>query len=269
MTRLLGKVALVTGGGAGLGKAIAMRLASDGAYVFISDVDSEAGKLAAEETGIAFLEHDVTDQASWLGVIRIIEDQRGPLTTLINNAAISGSPDCASPENTHIADWRRVLAVNLDGVFLGCKSAIPSMRKAGGGAIVNISSTAALLATPFATAYGASKAAVRQLTKSVAQHCAEERLGIRCNSIHPGVVLTSFWMKHAQARAEKSGVTVEQLIEDAEIKNPMGKLATPEDIAAACAFLVSDEARHVNGAKLVVDGGVVSCSTFRSRSKLT
>lgn len=268
MSSLAGKIALVTGGAAGIGKAIAVRLAKEGACVFISDVDAEEGRQTAEASGLVFIQHDVTDEAEWLRTIRTIEDQRGPLTILINNAGIAGSSDLASPENTTLSDWRRVFAINVESVLLGCQAAISSMRKAGGGSIVNVSSTAGLLATPFATAYGASKAAVRQLTKSVAQHCAQERLGIRCNSVHPGIVRTSLWMRHVQATAQKAGTTVEAVIEDAELRNPMGSLATPEDIAAACAFLVSDEARHVNGTKLVVDGGVVGCSTFRPRPRL-
>lgn len=266
MLPLSGKVALVTGGAAGLGRAIALRLAAEGAGVVISDIDATSGEQTAEEGGMTFVEHDVTDPAAWLRVIRTIEDRHGPLTTLVNNAGIAGSTDRASPENAGLEDWRKVFAVNVESVLLACQAAIPSMRKAGGGSIVNISSTAGLLATPYATAYGASKAAVSQLTQSVAQHCAQERLNIRCNSIHPGVVQTALWMKYAEQMAKKAGMTLEDAIKDAESRTPTNSLATPEDVAAACVFLVSDQARHVNGTKLIVDGGVIGCSTFRPRS---
>jgi 3(or 17)beta-hydroxysteroid dehydrogenase len=263
MLRLAGRIALVTGGAAGLGHVIATRFAAEGARVVISDVQTELGQRAAAATGIMFLEHDVTSEAQWSRAIQSIEATYGPLDVLVNNAGIVGSMERASPESACLDDWRRVFAVNVDGVFLGCRAAIASMRKAGGGSIVNIASIAGLLATPYATAYGATKAAVRQLTKSVAQHCAQERLNIRCNSIHPGVVPTALWQKHAEELARKTGATLDRVIENASQRNPLGSLTTPEDVASACVFLASDEGRHVNGTKLIVDGGVVACSTFR------
>jgi 3(or 17)beta-hydroxysteroid dehydrogenase len=137
------------------------------------------------------------------------------------------------------------------------------MRRAGDGSIINISSIAGLRASPYATAYGASKAAVRHLTKSVAQHCAERKLNIRCNSVHPGDVRTPLWDKAAEELARARGVPVEAIIEEGRTDSPMQEFTLPEDIAAMVAFLASDEARHITGTKMVVDGGTVNCESYR------
>ena len=265
MKRLESKVALVTGGASGLGRAIAYQLASDGADVVISDIQVELGVAAAAEEGFQFLKHDVVDEADWSGVVQSIEMRYGHVDILVNNAGILGSMEAANPENTSLSDWRRIFAVNVDSVFLGCRTAIPAMRRAGAGSIINISSVAGLLATPYATAYGASKAAVRQLTKSVAQHCAEQRLNIRCNSVHPGNVLTPLWMRHAEEVARRGSVTVDEVITEARTGIPMGDFTRAEDVANAVSFLASDEARHITGEKLTVDGGIIHCDTYRSR----
>jgi len=258
------KVALVTGGASGLGKAIAQRLARDGARVVISDIQREAGMATAREGRFVFLEHDVTNESRWGEVLRELEARVGPLGILINNAGIAGPMDAATPESTRLADWRAIFAINVEGVFLGCKAAIAAMRRGGGGSIINISSVAGLQATPQGMAYGASKAAVRHLTKSVAQYCAQERLNIRCNSVHPGDVMTPLWEKLAAELAETRGATVEQVIAEAKAACPLGELTQPEDVAAAVAFLASDEARHITGVPLIVDGGLVHCDTFRA-----
>jgi 3(or 17)beta-hydroxysteroid dehydrogenase len=189
----------------------------------------------------------------------------GRLDILVNNAGILGPMDAVNPETTRLSDWRKVFAINVDGVFLGCRAAIPAMKRNGSGSIVNISSIAGLRATPYATAYGASKAAVRQLTKSVAQHCAA--FHIRCNSVHPGDVRTPLWDRQAEEVARLRGVSVEDFIEENRLDSPMGEFITPEDIAAAVAYLASDDARHVTGTALLVDGGIVNCESFRSSSK--
>jgi 3(or 17)beta-hydroxysteroid dehydrogenase len=271
---LKSKVALVTGGATGLGKAIAQRLAAEGARVVISDVQAELGQATATECGFTFLKQDVCDEAQWVEIVQEIEKRHGQLHILVNNAGILGPMDAINPENTRLADWKKVFAVNVDGVFLGCRAAIPAMRRAGGGAIINISSVAGLLATPYATAYGATKATVRQLTKSVAQHCAQERLNIRCNSVHPGNVRDpqshrqpSMWEKHAADTARERGVPLEEVVAEAQQGTPMGDLTLPEDVAAAVAFLASDDARHITGEKLIVDGGLINCDTYRPPAK--
>jgi len=268
MSRLNGKVALITGGASGLGKAIAERLTADSAQVVISDVQRSLGEATASECGFVFLKHDVRDEGAWDEVIRQIERRFGGLHVVVNNAGILGSLQASNPENTSLSDWRKIFAVNVEGVFLGCRAAIPAMRKSGEGSIINISSVAGLLATPYAAAYGASKAAVRQLTKSVAQHCAEQRLKIRCNSVHPGDVLTPLWRARAHETARTRGVPVEEVIEEGRAISPLGDFILPEDVAAAVAYLASDDARQVTGTELIVDGGIIHCDTYHARQYL-
>ena len=262
MRRLDQKVALVTGGASGLGKAIAYRLASEGARVVISDVQTALGLQTAAEGGFLFLEHDVSDEQSWARVVQELDRKAGALHVLVNNAGIVGPMGATSPENTQLETWRRVFAVNVEGVFLGCRAGIAAMRRSGSGSIINISSVAGLLATPYNTAYGASKAAVCQLTQSVAQHCAAERLSIRCNSVHPGDVHTPLWDQIARETAAQTGLSVEAILAEHEATTPMGGITQAEDVAAAVAYLASDDARRVTGSRIVVDGGLVGCDTY-------
>ena len=265
MSRLNGKVALVTGGASGIGRAIAERLASEGARVLISDVQRALGQSVAAERHFEFCAHDVVDENQWLELIRRIIASYGGLHILVNNAGILSPPsELANPETSTLADWRRIFSVNVEGVFLGCKTAIPVMQTSGGGSIINMSSVAALLATPFAIAYGASKATVRQLTKSVAQHCAERRLNIRCNSLHPGIVRTAALDKAFAEAASQRGVSLEVILEERKAAVPVGEFAQLREIAAAAAFLASDESRHMTGAELVIDGGLVACDTYHN-----
>lgn len=263
MQKLSNKFALVTGGASGLGKAIAQRLALEGASVVITDVQNSVGEATADEFGLTFLQQDVTDEAQWDRVIREIHERFGGLHILVNNAGIVGARDRVSPENTQLSEWRRVFAVNVDGVFLGCRAAIPLIYASGGGSIINVASIAGILATPYATAYGASKAAVRQLTKSVAQHCVERRLGIRCNSVHPGDVRTPLWDKQAAEAAEMRGVSIDVIVQECQSMIPMGDFVQPQDVAAAVAFLACEESRYMTGGKLLVDAGIINCDTYR------
>lgn len=265
MERLSDQAALVTGGASGLGKAIAQRLAADGANVVITDIEPDLGRSTAAECGFTFLEHDVCDEARWIQVVQEVEGRYGQLRILVNNAGVVSSMAAINPENTRLEDWRRIFAVNVEGVFLGCRTAIAAMRRGRGGSIINISSIAGLVATPDATAYGASKAAVRQLTKSVAQYCAHERLNIRCNSVHPGIVRTTLWNKSAAEIARIRRISIEEFVEETRAIIPMGDFTLPEDVAGVVSFLASADARHVTGAQLVVDGGIVDCDTYRAR----
>jgi 3(or 17)beta-hydroxysteroid dehydrogenase len=264
MDRLESKTALVTGGASGLGRAIALRLAADGATVVITDVQTDLGTATANEAGALFLEQDVCDELRWMEVVNEVESRFGHVDLLVNNAGILGPLDEVAPENTPLADWRRIFAVNVEGVFLGCRAVLPAMRRSGGGSIVNMSSVAGMLATPYATAYGASKAAVRQLTKSVAQYCAEQKLKVRCNSVHPGIIMTPLWQKQALELSRIRRVSVETIIAEAKAVIPMGEFTLAEDVAASVAFLASDESRHITGSKLVVDGGIIHCDTYSS-----
>ena len=269
MGRLEQKTALVTGGAAGLGKAIAQQLKAEGAAVAITDIEPRSGRLTASAGGFLFLEQDVSDETRWPAVVREVEERFGKLDILVNNAGIAGPMDTVTPVDTGLDSWKKVFAVNVEGVFLGCRAAIPAIARAGGGCIINISSVTAVLATPFATAYGASKAAVRQLTKSIAQYCVQERLNIRCNSVHPGNVRTPLWDTHAEEAARARGVSIQQIVAEGEREVPMGDFTRPEDVASAVCFLASDDARHITGAKLIVDGGLVHCDTYHMVARTT
>jgi 3(or 17)beta-hydroxysteroid dehydrogenase len=262
---LAGKVALVTGGASGIGRAIAARLAADGARVVITDIAQDAGRGLAAERGYEFFVQDVSEERQWVAVMSGVQSRCGGLHILVNNAGILSPPsEKANPETATLGDWKRIFAVNVEGVFLGCKTAIPLMHASGGGSIINMSSVAALLATPFAVAYGASKAAVRQLTKSVAQHCAAEKLRIRCNSVHPGIVRTPALDKAFSEAASQRGVPLDAILEERQGAVPIGAFANLEEIAAGVAFLASDDSRHMTGAQLVIDGGLVDCDTYHN-----
>jgi 3(or 17)beta-hydroxysteroid dehydrogenase len=265
MKVLANKVALVTGGASGLGKAIAARLSADGARVVITDIQRQAGRALATAQRYEFFDNDVTDEHQWNVLMRQIHEICGGLHVLVNNAGVLSPPsEKANPETSTLNDWRRIFSVNVEGVFLGCKSAIPLIHASGGGSIINMSSVAALLATPFAMAYGASKASVRQLTKSVAQHCAERQLNIRCNSVHPGIVRTTALDKAFTEAAAQRGVAFDLIVEERQAAVPTGTFAGLEDIAAAVAFLASEDSRHMTGAQLVIDGGLVDCDTYHN-----
>jgi len=259
------EVALVTGGASGLGKAIAQRLAADGATVVITDVQSDLGQTTAIQGRFTFLEQNVSEEPHWNRIVGEIEKRFGRLTILVNSAGILGSLEGADPETTSLASWKRIFAVNVEGVFLGCRAAIPAMRRAGSGSIVNLSSIADQLATPHATAYGASKAAVRQLTRSIAQYCAQQKLNVRCNSVHPGMIRTPLLNKAIEEAAQQQSISSDQIAAEYKAGIPLGDFTRPEDIAAAVAFLASDDARHVTGTALIVDGGITQCNTFRHR----
>jgi NAD(P)-dependent dehydrogenase (short-subunit alcohol dehydrogenase family) len=228
---------------------MAVAFAAEGAAVALADVDTKGGKEVAEVIGwnALFLEHDVTDEAQWIANLTEAARVFGRLDTLVNNAGIGIRGNI---ENTSLADWRRVNAVNLDGPFLGCKHAIPLIVKAGGGAIINISSVAGLIGARDSAAYCASKGGVRLLTKSVALHCAHRRNGVRCNSIHPVYTATPMvdQMLAESRQPDKMLETMKNMI-------PLGRLGTPEELAAMAVYLASDEARFVTGAEFVFDGG--------------
>ncbi len=249
MGRLEGKAAFITGGASGLGRATALAFAAEGAKVAIADIDHIRGREVAEAIGKngLFLEHDVTNEEQWIGNLAEALRVFGRLDTLVNNAGIGVR---GNVETTSLADWRRVNAVNLDGPFLGCKHAIPLIAKAGGGAIINISSVAGLIGARDSAAYCASKGGVRLLTKSVALHCAHRRNGIRCNSIHP--VYTETPMVEQMLAESRQP---ERMLEAMKAMIPLGRLGTPEELAAMAIYLASDEARFVTGAEFVFDGG--------------
>jgi 3(or 17)beta-hydroxysteroid dehydrogenase len=255
VAKLENRVAFVTGGASGLGKAIARRLAAEGAKVVIGDIQSDAGWATAAELGITFLEQDVTDEQQWVTVIDRIVAKHGALHILVNNAGIEGQLDCSNPENIRLSDWKSVQSVNVEGVLLGCRTAIPVIRRSGGGVIINLSSVASENPGPDTVAYGASKAAVRHITTSVAIHCARTGSKIRCNSVHPGIALTAMVRRCAEGVAKRLHKTTDQVLAEMKSGIPQGEFTEPEDVANAVLFLASDEAKHITGAKLMVDGG--------------
>jgi 3(or 17)beta-hydroxysteroid dehydrogenase len=260
MPRLLHKVVLVTGAARGIGAAIAQACAAEGAHVVVSDIDEARGRATAERLGAAWLRLDVCDELSWIGAMARLLDSHGRLDVLVNNAGITGLEHGAAhdPEHATLADWQAVHRTNLDGVFLGCKHALRTMRRrppGTPGSIVNISSRSGLVGVPAAAAYASSKAAVRNHTKSVALYCAEQGLAIRCNSIHPAAVLTPMWepmLGDGPERAARMAAFVAD--------TPLRRFGTPEEVAAVAVLLASDESAYVTGAEFHVDGGLLAGS---------
>jgi NAD(P)-dependent dehydrogenase (short-subunit alcohol dehydrogenase family) len=249
MGQLDGKAAIVTGGASGIGAACARTLAREGARVLITDLDS-AGEALAGEIGGLFLRHDVTDEAGWPGVIQTAEERFGGLHVVVANAGIGVM---ATIVEMSLDDWRRQMAVNVDGVFLSVKHAIPAMERAGGGSIVIMSSVAGLRGSAGLAGYSATKGAVRLFAKSAALECAQAGNRVRVNSVHPGVIDTPIWDKlpmSGNARFDPNAIAAEQV--------PIGEAGQPEDIANGVLYLASDAARHVTGSELVIDGGMTA-----------
>jgi 3(or 17)beta-hydroxysteroid dehydrogenase len=248
MSRVADKVVLVTGAGSGIGRAAAKLLAAEGATVIVTDINRPGGLETVQQIGgkARFEEQDTSREADWKRIIDDILAREGRLNGLVNNAGIAG-PFPSTFENETVEQWQRILAINVQGVFLGCKYGVPALRSSGGGSIVNLSSLAAFLGTPDLSAYGASKGAVRQFTKTVAIDCARKGYKVRCNSVHPGVILTP--MGEGILPSEKARERTRQRI-------PIGDFGAPEDIAYGILYLISDESRFVTGAELVIDGGM-------------
>ncbi|WP_162067976.1 SDR family oxidoreductase [Burkholderia sp. THE68] len=257
MNRLSKKVCLITGGGGAIGRATAKAFADEGATVIISDINQRLLDASAGAAGCGSVVQDVTNEAQWNDIIAGIEKQHGRLDVLVNNAGILGSTDNVNPETTQVEDFRRLQLVNVESVMLGCRAAIPAMRRAGGGSIINISSIAAAIATPFEVGYGVSKAAVRHLSWSVAAHCAPFQ--IRCNSIMPGQIETGDGgmmdsiFKGVERRGEMADADTARTTFTALI--PLGSLGTPYDIAMGAVYLASDESRYVSSISLQISGG--------------
>jgi NAD(P)-dependent dehydrogenase (short-subunit alcohol dehydrogenase family) len=250
MDRVKGKVAIVTGAARGLGKAQALLLAREGAKVVITDIDETQGKKAAEEIGqeggeAIFIKHDVRSEQDWKGVIEKTLSEFSKLDVLVNNAGVILFKNI---KETTLEEWRWVISVNLDGVFLGTKYAMEAMKKSGGGAIVNLSSTAGIVGTLDTSSYHASKGGVRIFTKAAALECSKAGYdyNIRVNSVHPGVIKTEMTKDLLEDEASRKEVTG---------WHPIGHVGEPEDIAYGVLYLASDESKFVTGTELVIDGG--------------
>lgn len=249
MGRVAGKVAIVTGGASGMGKADCELLAAEGAKVVVTDMNETDGQAVADSIGEAavFMPLNVTDEDNWRQVIKDTVAHFGRLDILVNNAGMLAMGNVVE---TELASFRQVNAVNSEGVFLGCKHAIPAMADSGGGSIINMSSVAALHGQSFVAAYSASKGAVRGLTKSVAMYCKEQKNKIRCNSIHPDGVKTPMLVKVATGNETPSQAEVDEFSAAMKIE-----MCAPEDIANMVLYLASDESRFVTGAEMIIDNG--------------
>jgi NAD(P)-dependent dehydrogenase (short-subunit alcohol dehydrogenase family) len=258
MARLAGKIALVTGAASGIGEGIARAFVAEGAIVFLSDIADERGERVAREigAGASYGRLDVRSEADWVRSVDSILGAHGRLDVVVNNAGITGfegMPALHDPERCRLEDWHAVLATNLDGVFLGCKHAIRAMKIQGTGSIINMSSRSGLVGIPGASAYAASKAAVRNHTKTVALYCAEQGWKIRCNSIHPAAIMTPMWepVLGTGAKREKRIAAVVQ-------NTPLARFGAVEEVAALAVMLASDEVTYMTGTELTIDGGLLA-----------
>lgn len=241
--RLAGKVALISGGARGIGRAAGERFRAEGATVVVADIDPQTQGIGGEPALLL----DVTNDAQWRAVTDAVIARHGRLDILVNNAGIvrMGSIEDMSDE-----DWRATQSINVDGVFYGCRHGVRVM-KATGGSIINMSSVSGLVGGHNLVAYNASKGAVRLLTKSVALHCARKGYGLRCNSVHPAFVETGMLddivatARDPQSARGKLGGAI-----------PLGRTAEPGEIADLLVYLASDESRFVTGAEMVIDGGL-------------
>ncbi|HYD51251.1 MAG TPA: glucose 1-dehydrogenase [Gemmatimonadaceae bacterium] len=271
MPRLLDKIALVTGAARGIGAGIAQAFVREGARVVLTDVRDTLGASAATACGerAEYQRLDVREERDWERVVASMLERFGRVDVVVNNAGITGfesieqgtPPPAHDPEQATLADWRAVLATNLDGVFLGCRYAIRAMRarrpSGAGGSIVNISSRSGLVGIPAAAAYAASKAAVRNHTKSVALYCAERGLPIRCNSVHPAAIRTPMWEAMlGPADAPDRAAREAAMVAD----TPLRRFGTVDEVAAVVVYLASDESSYTTGAELVLDGGLLAGS---------
>jgi 3alpha(or 20beta)-hydroxysteroid dehydrogenase len=250
MRGLQGKVAIVTGAARGLGAAVARRLAAEGVSVLLADVleDGEtiAQSLRDEGANTAFLTLDVADPSAWSHAVALAEARFGGVDILVNNAGISM---VGHIEEISLDTFQRVLDVNLIGAFLGIKASIPAMRRRGGGSIITLSSAATRVVVPAACAYGASKAALANLTKTTAVHCGRSNYNIRVNSVHPGPTETKMLL---DGMKDVDPAVVAQMHKGI----PLGRLGVPDDIAGVVAFLASDDSAYMTGEEVFVDGGL-------------
>jgi 3alpha(or 20beta)-hydroxysteroid dehydrogenase len=242
--RLEGKVALITGAAGGIGAAAAHRFAQEGAHVLLTDADAEGARQRAAELGerAGAHAHDVTSEDDWDAVVAWALQAHGRIDVLLNNAGVFLAAPLA---DTSAEQFRRVLDVNATGTFLGMRAVAPSMCERGAGSIVNVSSVAGLMGSPYLTAYAASKWAVRGMTKVLAKELARD--GVRVNSLHPGQIDTDM---NARQR-ERTPELVDKLIAAV----PLRRIGTPHEVAQAAVYLACDESVYVTGSELVVDGG--------------
>ncbi|OBX20433.1 short-chain dehydrogenase [Erythrobacter sp. QSSC1-22B] len=254
MPELNDKLCVVTGAASGIGRAICAAFVAEGARVILTDIDAVAGQAAADTIGCEFLELDVRREADW----EALAEHAPQIDTMVNNAGVTGfefSPGPHDPEHTSLADWRAVQAVNCDGTFLGCRYALRAMKARGEGSIINISSRSGLVGIPGAAAYAASKAAIRNHSKSVALYAAQQGWRIRCNSIHPAAILTPIWEPMLGDGPDREA-RMAALVAD----TPLKRFGTVEEVAALAVFLASSKSAYMTGTELTLDGGLLAGS---------
>ena len=252
--RLEGKIAIITGGGAGIGRAISTRFAEEGATVVVCDIDDDAGQESAHQASVgagrAHFHHlDVTDESGWRATLDAVRDAEGRLDILVNNA---GLPYRRALAESSLEDWQHLTTVNAGGAFLGLKHGSRAIADSGGGAIVNVASAAALRGLAGMATYAAGKGAVRAMSRVAAVEYAAA--AVRVNSVYPTSVRTAM----VDSDARDSGVSVEDFVTAAAALSPLGRIAEPDDVADAVTFLASDESRFITGAELVIDGGATA-----------
>jgi NAD(P)-dependent dehydrogenase (short-subunit alcohol dehydrogenase family) len=253
MGRVADKIALITGGASGIGRATAELMAHEGATVVLSDLQDAAGDEAVAAITAAggqaqYHHHDVTDEADWKKILATVLADHGRLDILVNNAGVGGNG--LPVEETPLELWRDTMAVNLDGVFLGVKHGVAAMKEQG-GVIINTSSILGVVGLPLTAAYTASKGGVRLLTKAVAIECAARGLNIRVNSVHPGFIDTPM----VGGAIQRGGPARREAILRSQ---PTGEMGQPSDIAEGILYLASDAAKFVTGSELVIDGGYLA-----------
>jgi 3alpha(or 20beta)-hydroxysteroid dehydrogenase len=250
MARLRGKVALVTGGAAGIGRGIVEAFLAESAQVVLTDINATAGKQTALDTGATFILHDVADTETWVSVMASIMEAHGRLDIVVNNAGVISNQ---SIEEVDMDTWNRVVGTNMTGVMLGCKHAVEEMRRnpeGSSGSIINIGSTTSFLGLSNDLPYTATKTALLGITKSVATWCAREGLNIRCNSLHPGAIYTDILKSHVDEDPAMFDVFSRMA--------PLGRMGTVEEVAKLAVFLASDDASFSTGGQFVADGGIGS-----------
>ena len=261
MKRLQNKVALVTGAASGIGLATAKLFVEEGARVIVTDINDSAGKRVARTLGdcAEYLHLDVANHDEWVTIRNEIIKKYQSIDILVNNAGITGFLETDGPhdpENLNTDSWERVHAVNLNGVAWGCKEGIAMMKNSKSASIVNISSRSGIVGIPGAAAYASSKAAVRNHTKTVALYCAQEGYPIRCNSVHPGAILTPMWDAMLGEGEQR-----EQTLKKVKGDIPLNRMGEAKDVAYAALFLASDESKYVTGIELNIDGGILAGSS--------
>lgn len=262
--RLKDKIALITGAARGIGQATAELFYKEGAIVILSDIKDKDGKLIASKLGerADYLSLDVRQESEWLKATDYLKNKYGRLDILVNNAGITGFLESKGPwdaENSDLETWNEVHRVNSTGVMLGCKYAIKLMKEKG-GSIVNISSRSGIVGIPAAVAYAASKAAVRNHTKSVALYCTENDYKIRCNSVHPAAIMTPMW-EAMIGEGEQRRKTIKEI----EAGIPMGHFGETLDVAYGILYLASDESKYITGIELTIDGGILAGSQAKPK----